>query len=231
MAKEDYKKYRSHIKRHHGNEGIPQGSSISACLANVYMLEIDKAINEFVVAHGGIYRRYSDDFIIILPMDTGSIDDIEVIIKRFELFEKRNILKLQSEKAQVYKLQNHSVVNIGHLFTPKLNEKHKTINFIGFIFDGRTVTIRDKTTTKYYYRMHHKAKGIAHQYWRGKGYQGSDRLYRLYSPNGQYGKGNYFTYLNRVQKAFLEHSIIIPTDKVMTKIRLTLKKNKWKVKE
>lgn len=227
LSPSDYKKYRSHIKCHKDNKGIPQGSAISACLANVYMLEIDKMFNRFVVAHGGIYRRYSDDFIIILPTATSSINDVEKIILKFQDFKNKDILELQPEKTQVYKLQNHSVVNIGHLFTPKLNEKYKTINFIGFTFDGSSITVRDKTTSKYYYRMHHKAKGIAHQYWRGKGYQGSDNLYRLYSPNGQYGRGNYFTYLSRVQNAFSKHAIMIPENRIMTKIRLTLKKNKW----
>lgn len=227
LSPTDYKKYRSDIKCNQDNKGIPQGSSISACLANVYMLDIDKMINDFVVSRGGIYRRYSDDFIIILPMDTSSINDIEKIIIKFEEFKDKGILELQPEKTQVYKLQNHSVINIGHLFTPKLNKKYKTINFMGFTFDGNAITIRDKTTSKYYYRMRHKAKGVAHQYWRGKGYQGSDNLYRLYSPNGQYGKGNYFTYLNRAQKAFPKQSILIPEDKIMTKIRLTLKRNRW----
>ncbi|WP_261374651.1 reverse transcriptase domain-containing protein [Lactobacillus gasseri] len=227
LSQNDYKKYRSHIKRHQDNKGIPQGSSISACLANVYMLEIDKMINEFVVARGGIYRRYSDDFIIILPMDTSSIDDIEAIIKRFESFKDRDMLEMQPEKTQVYKLQNHSVVNIRHLFIPCLNQKNKTINFLGFTFDGTAITIRYKTTSKYYYRMGHKAKGVAHQYYRGNGYQGSDKLYQLYSSNGQYGKGNYFTYLSRIQKAFSTHSIMIPGDRIMTKIRLILKRNKW----
>ena len=41
--------------------------------------------------------------------------------------------------------------------------------------------------------MHHKAKGVAHQYYRNRYYKGADKLYQLYSPNGQYGKGNYFT--------------------------------------
>ena len=122
-----------HIKRHQDNKGIPQGSSISACLANVYMLEIDRLINEFVVARDGIYRRYSDDFIIILPMDTSSTDSIEKIIQKFGAFKDKGILELQPEKTQVYKLQDHSVVNIGHLFTPSLNEKNKTVNFINII--------------------------------------------------------------------------------------------------
>ena len=46
---------------------IPQGSSISAVLANIYMIEADKKINEYVVSLGGMYRRYSDDFIVVVP--------------------------------------------------------------------------------------------------------------------------------------------------------------------
>lgn len=49
-------------------------------------------------------------------MATSSLDDIEAIIKRFESIKDRGILELQPEKTQVYKLQNHSVINIGHLF-------------------------------------------------------------------------------------------------------------------
>ena len=75
--------------------------------------------------------------------------------------------------------------------------------------------------------MHHKAKGVAHQYYRNKYYKGADKLYQLYSPNGQYGKGNYFTYLSRVQKDFPSQSILIPEDRIMTNIRLTLKNNRW----
>lgn len=159
-------------------------------------------------------------------MGTSSIDDIEAIIKRFESFKDRGILELQPEKTQVYKLQNHSIVNIGRLFIPSLNERYKTVNFIGFTFDGNAIKIREKTTSKYYYRMHHRAKGVAHQYYRNKYYKGADKIYQLYSPNGQYGKGNYFTYLSRVQRAFPNQSIMIPEDRIMTNIRLTLKKNR-----
>ena len=49
------------------NCGIPQGSPMSGALANLYMLEIDKSIHDFVTAYGGLYMRYSDDFIIVLP--------------------------------------------------------------------------------------------------------------------------------------------------------------------
>ncbi|WP_447126581.1 hypothetical protein [Lactobacillus johnsonii] len=119
LSQSDYKKYRSHIKQHQDNKEIPQVSSISERLANVYILKIDKMINEFVVTCGGIYRRYSDDFIIILSADTSSLDNLKKIILKFEEFKDRGVLELQLEKTQVYKLQNYSVVAIGHFLPPQ----------------------------------------------------------------------------------------------------------------
>jgi hypothetical protein len=45
--------------------GIPQGSPISATLANIYMLEFDQEIFDGASSIGGFYQRYSDDLIII----------------------------------------------------------------------------------------------------------------------------------------------------------------------
>ena len=47
--------------------GIPQGSPISAVLSNIYMLEMDSAVNQFVTTHGGMYRRYCDDILVVMP--------------------------------------------------------------------------------------------------------------------------------------------------------------------
>lgn len=47
--------------------GIPQGTPISAVLSNVYMIDFDVAVRDYCAKIGGLYRRYSDDILIICP--------------------------------------------------------------------------------------------------------------------------------------------------------------------
>lgn len=50
-----------------GEKGVPQGLPVSGVLANIHMLDFDKEINEIATSFNGLYMRYSDDFIIIIP--------------------------------------------------------------------------------------------------------------------------------------------------------------------
>lgn len=226
LSKDAYKANKSHIVCNDSGIGIPQGSSISACFANIYMLEVDKKISDFVKGHNGIYRRYSDDFIIVLPDENNTHEYIEQIIQLFENYKKQNLMELQPVKTQVFKINGYKLRNIGNTFQPMLNNKNKYINFLGFTFDGDSIHIRSKTISKYFYRMRHKAIGIARKYSENHGFKGSDKLYRMYSSRGQYGKGNFFTYLRHAEEKFPNESIGNPTKNHMVKIRRILKKNK-----
>ena len=55
------------------NFGIPQGSPISSILANIYLLKFDRKINQFLNTVNGIYRRYSDDIVVICPKEKKDI--------------------------------------------------------------------------------------------------------------------------------------------------------------
>jgi hypothetical protein len=52
-------------------KGIPQGSSISAFLSNIYMLDFDKNIKSYLSKHNASYYRYCDDILIICDTDLG----------------------------------------------------------------------------------------------------------------------------------------------------------------
>ncbi len=55
------------IKKNKEKMGIPQGTSISALLSNVYMLKFDLAAQQEVCKVGGSYLRYCDDMLFIIP--------------------------------------------------------------------------------------------------------------------------------------------------------------------
>lgn len=79
------------------------------------------------------------------------------------------------------------------------------MNFLGFTFDGCKMTIRAKTTTKYYFRMYSKAKTIAKS--GGYSYRGrkisKKNLYKRYSIRGAFGRrGNYISYVERSKAVF-----------------------------
>ena len=159
LTKEQYHANKSHIVQNPNRYGIPQGSPISALLANVYMLDIDKVINEIAIALNGMYMRYSDDFIIVLP---GS--DMDFVKKKVsdikKIFNETAGLDLQSEKTQYYLFKDETVTNCGIRFDADADCSKKYINFLGFLFDGKKVSIHSKTTMKYYYRMRRKARTI-----------------------------------------------------------------------
>lgn len=71
-----------------------------------------------------------------------------------------------------------------------------------------------------------KAIDIAHQYDKQHGFRGSDKLYKLYSERGKNGKGNFFTYVDRVKESFPTDPISKYTKNHMVKIRRTLKNHK-----
>jgi Reverse transcriptase (RNA-dependent DNA polymerase). len=63
-------------------KGIPQGTSISAVLANVYMIDFDKKVCALLKNLGGMYRRYSDDFIIVIPKEKVNRLEFSNIFKK-----------------------------------------------------------------------------------------------------------------------------------------------------
>jgi len=85
-------------------KGIPQGATISAILANLYMLEFDTTINKKVTEIGGIYRRYSDDMVVVCPSDYE--EQVKSWMRKAISEEK---LEIQEEKTQVFLFQNKEI--------------------------------------------------------------------------------------------------------------------------
>lgn len=225
LSKELFKTYRDHIIKNNSGYGIPQGSPISGLLANLYMLDIDKQINNYVSSLNGLYMRYSDDFIVVIPKSSLArtvFDNVKNIIKTAPRLE------LQPEKTQYFMFDNKEIINCGKEFDDSSDCSNRFVNFLGFSFDGNKVVIRAKTTTKYYYRMYSKAKTIA----KSGGYSckgkriSKKNLYKGYSIRGAFCKrGNFISYVERSKGVFGKNEAIDrDTRRHMQKIARFLKR-------
>lgn len=204
LTAEQYKNNRSHIQPNMNHYGIPQGSPISGMLANLYMLEVDKQIHDLVEQYHGFYMRYSDDFIVIVP-DEPNNNALNVFSEVRAFIASAPRLKLEPSKTQYFHYKEEKVENIGKAIDKGADDSKKFINFLGFSFNGTKVFIRSKTTAKYYYRMHRKAKNIAKTggYTRKGNHINLSGLYTLYSEHGAKSKrGNYFTYIEHAEEEY-----------------------------
>lgn len=207
------------IEKNREEKGIPQGSAISAVLSNVYMLDFDEKLNNYTEQQNGLYLRYSDDFIIIIP-NKGNFAKHYEFIK--ECIAEIPNLELEETKTQQFEYNNGNIIG-----------KTNRIDYLGFSFDGKYVRIRDKTVSKYYYRMYKKIKPIL----RAKGVSPYNNkitckvLYEKYSIKGAFPKskdirkGNFITYVKRAEDIFGDSSEKIKkiSNVHMRKIRKKLK--------
>lgn len=230
LTNEEFKKYKSkYIKKHNQCYGIPQGSAISAVLANIYMIEADEKINQLIQQYYGLYMRYSDDFIVVIPeVSQETFNNIYHIIDN--IIHSIPNLKLQPDKTQIYQYNKTKLVSCNCLFLKDIPNKKNEIDYLGFTFNGNEVSIRDKTISKYYYRMYKKAKAIVKSggYTKKKNKISCKHLYAKYSIKGAYAKdckqGNFLTYIRRAQNIFKSEPINRKTKKHMLKIRRVLNK-------
>src|SRR5699024_8585470 len=81
--------------------GIPQGSPISATLANIYMLDFDQEIFDEISSIRGFYQRYSDDLIIICEQQYE--DDVLKLIK--DKIKNLVDLKIEPNKTKVFRFE------------------------------------------------------------------------------------------------------------------------------
>lgn len=146
--RKDIKKIReAHILRTSpkNSKGIPQGLPISATLANVYMCEFDETINTEIQRNNGLYRRYSDDIIIVCPIEKTRI------IKEFILEQIRCIeLEIEENKTNIFSIKHNAEAPI---FEIHKDNKKKELEYLGFSFDGSRTLIKKASIAKHYRKM------------------------------------------------------------------------------
>lgn len=189
------------------NKGVPQGSGMSSVLSNVFMIEADEKIKGLVSTYDGMYRRYCDDIVVVIPLKDEAVkfnmrntvvENILSIIGEYEGLE------IQKEKTEVYEFNQNQI----YLFKEEQKETQPTVSkfdYLGFTFDGKTIRLREKSVFKYYSRAYKKVR-IVNKYsavYKKKVYRKS--LYQIYTHMGRNYKG-YGNFISYAEKAHREMS-------------------------
>jgi len=161
---------RSLVATNGRNYGIPQGTPISDVIANFYLLDFDQEVNDWVTSRNGVYHRYSDDIIVIMP-DTASTDPHDT---------KRYLQSQISKFGEQLKVQDKKVV-IGRFSSSSTNQSYNRefgkasrngLEYLGFAFDGEKVTLKDATMSNAWRKLRRRSYGFAWRYvkrYRDKG--------------------------------------------------------------
>jgi len=141
------------------NHGIPQGAPISDLIANFYLLGFDVSLNNFARQSGGIYRRYSDDILLILP-GAGSSAQAAEQHAIAEIQKYGSQLAIKPSKTCIVKFE--TTENGLSFQSLRSGSGQNGFEYLGFRFDGRKVYIRDTTLSRVYRKIARSAKGVAH---------------------------------------------------------------------
>lgn len=141
--------------------GIPQGTPISALLSNIYMRPFDKAVHNRVSGKKGIYRRYSDDLIVVVPASRK--DEVEDFVMSKIAKRKLSIQKKKTEKYAFFHNDSRIVSRNLDLAANRGVPEENQLQYLGFVFDGKDIRIRPSSLTQYYRRMNGAVKAEANR--------------------------------------------------------------------
>jgi len=136
--------------------GIPQGSPISDVLANIYLLDFDLNMKNYVVSLGRVYRRYSDDILIIVPCEISKCREI-IEFSKSKMKNEGNYIKIKDSKTIITEFfENNEKINYS-TYDSNFQNINKPFEYLGFAFDGVNSFLRPQTLSRFYKRM---SKGI-----------------------------------------------------------------------
>jgi RNA-directed DNA polymerase len=207
-------KLKSSVKININEQGIPQGSPISALLSNIFLWEFDIKMSNHALETGGIYRRYCDDILWICHPEKSDETMHKV---HQEIQNSGSNLTINKEKSE----KSEFIRENGLLY---YHPETQPLQYLGFIFDGQKRVIRSQTVSRYYRRM---KRAI---YFTKKAAKESDRgeiIYRrsLYERFTHLGKRNFIKYAYRASKIMNSAEIKGQTSRHWKKINAAIQQD------
>lgn len=131
---------------HPNRLGIPQGTAISGALANTYMIDFDEQADQLAASYKGIYRRYSDDFIVVVPKQKADFKQVERFKQQLIALAQTQLhLEIEAAKTKTLRYENQQIYQ-GN------SQRPTQLNYLGISFSGKKVTLIDKSFYREYYR-------------------------------------------------------------------------------
>lgn len=117
-------------------KGIPQGSSISAFLSNIYMMEFDEKLKKETDKVNAKYYRYCDDILIICDRT----NQYQLLRLSQNQIAKMKLI-IQDKKTKIAEFLNGTCISKDEL------------QYLGFTYDGNKVLLRDTGLAKYSHKV------------------------------------------------------------------------------
>ena len=118
--------------------GIPQGTPISAAFSNLFMLDFDIAMSAYCRSIGALYRRYSDDILVVCRLEHTR--DVEV---KIEELLAADALEISRDKTEVSEFDPANAALASR----------KAAQYLGFTFHGEGATIRPSSMSRQWRKM------------------------------------------------------------------------------
>lgn len=187
--------------------GIPQGSSMSALLSNIYLIDFDEWLFDLGKKNNFKYYRYCDDLLIICDTkDAKTFNDLVLKeIKKYKLViqdKKTEYLEFKHNSKGKIRSFNKKKINIENASLTNANEQkyYKNLQYLGFEFNGENVYIRPGSLSRYFRKMKRRiVKTVMMSYSKnGK----SDKIFKkqLYERYSHLGKRNFLSYARNSAK-------------------------------
>ncbi|HET9503043.1 MAG TPA: antiviral reverse transcriptase Drt2 [Hymenobacter sp.] len=170
--------------------GIPQGAPLSAVLSNLYMVTLDVALQKVAQACGGIYRRYCDDLLFVVPPGQEVVAEVAV---RRELAELQLVLNEKKTERRFFTQNPAQVITC-------MDERGKpaSLQYLGLEFCGKTVLLRSSSLARYHQRLRRGVRKAVRMAKGQRGLQGGKVFKRaLYRRFSHLGKFNFIRYAKR----------------------------------